>query len=142
MKKWGLQAETEGPHTSDSLTEKLHLPALPPHSLSDLTDCLDSTNKSPLPGYSCPSYLILLNSKHSPKLIWLHLEADSSVKSSIFAFMFSPMWVVKMQHFSLMFQEPQKIKGAASRQPTHRIHCIFCSTQHISIHFIWQQEEI
>lgn len=142
MKKWGLQSETEDPHTSDSLTEKLHLPALPPHSLSDLTDCLDSTNKSPLPGYSCLSYLIFLNSKHSPKLIWLHLEADSSVKSSIFAFMFSPMWIVKMQHFSLMFQEPQKIKGAASRQPTHRIHCIFCSTQHISIHFIWQQEEI
>ena len=105
-------------HISDSLTEKIHLPALPPHSLSDLKGCLDSTNKSPLPGYSSPSYLILLNPKHSPKLIWLRLEADPSVKSSIFAFMFSPMWVVKIQHFSLMFQEPQKIKRAASSQPT------------------------
>lgn len=119
MKKRGLQSETEGTHTQvTTWPKKIHLPALSPHSLSDLTGCLDSTNKSPLPGYSSPSYLILVNPKHSPKLIWLRLEADPSVKSSIFAFMFSPMWVVKMQHFSLMFQEPQKIKGAASSQPT------------------------
>lgn len=72
----------------------------------------------------------IFKSQTFTKLIWLHLEADPSVKSSIFVFMFSPMWVVKKQHFSLMFQEPQKIKGAASRQPPQNLLHILQHTTH------------